>query len=92
VVSDVASKALGAQTIEAGCVSVAVLPAGDWTVAAARLKDCGNKTARSIIWIFKRAGNGKWSEDYAGQPPKCWKGVPADIADAVARVSKIPGC
>src|SRR5690349_15850952 len=92
VVASVASPALGKQTIEASCVSVAVIPAGDWTVAAARLKDCGDKTARSIMWLFKRPQNGKWSEDFAGQPPKCWKGVPPDIAGAVAKASKIPTC
>lgn len=92
MVDSVGSKALGSQKIETDCVSVSILPAGDWTVATARLKDCGDKIARSILWVFKRAGNGKWSEDYAGQPPKCWKGVPADIAEAVARASKIPSC
>jgi hypothetical protein len=92
VVHDVGSKALGNQTIEASCVAVSVLPAGDWTVAAARLQDCGDKTARSILWLFKRAKNGKWSEDYVGQPPRCWKGVPPDIAVAVTKATKIPGC
>jgi hypothetical protein len=93
VVGDVGSKALGSQKIEASCVSVAVVPAqGDWTVAAARLKDCGDKTARSILWMFKRARNGKWSEDYVGQPPRCWKGVPPDIAQAVTIASRIPSC
>jgi hypothetical protein len=92
VVDAVGSKALGNQKIETSCVSVSVLPAGDWTVAAARLKDCGNKTARSILWVFKRMGNGKWNEDYAAQPPRCWKGIPADIADAVWKTTKIPGC
>jgi hypothetical protein len=92
VVRDVASNALGNQTIDASCVSVTVLPGGDWTVAAARLKDCGDKTARSILWLFKRARYGKWSEDYVGQPPRCWKGVPADIAEAVSKATKIPRC
>jgi len=92
VVHDVGSKALGSQTIEASCVAVSILPAGDWTVASAKLKDCGNKTARAIVWLFKRPTNGKWSEDYAGTPPKCWQGVPADIVDAVAKLTKIPGC
>lgn len=92
VVADVGSKALGSQKIEASCVSVAILPAGDWTVASAKLKDCGNKTAKSILWLFKRPTNGKWSEDYAGTPPKCWQNVPPDIVDAVAKVTKIPGC
>ena len=93
VVHDVGSKALGNQTIEASCVSVAVVPAeGDWTVAAARLKDCGDKTARSILWVYKRARNGKWSEDYVGQPPRCWKGVPPDIARSVTIATKIPSC
>ena len=45
---------IGKQKIEASCVSVSVLPAGDRTVAAARLKDCGDKTARSILWLYKR--------------------------------------
>src|SRR3954466_8082546 len=49
VVHDVGSKALGSQTIDAACVSVSIVPAGDWTVAAAALKDCGDKTARSIL-------------------------------------------
>jgi hypothetical protein len=92
VVDSVASIALGKQTIEKPCVSVSILPAGDWTVAAARLKDCGDKTARSILWLFKRAGNGRWSEDYAGKPPKCWQGAPPDIAEAVAKVTRIPNC
>ncbi len=92
VVKDVGSKALGGQTIEASCVSVAVVPAGDWTVASARLKDCGDKTARTIVWLYKRQGSGKWNEDYVGQPPKCWKGVPPDIARAVAVATSIPTC
>lgn len=91
VVRDVGSKALGNQTIDAACVSVAIVPAGDWTVAAARLKDCGDKTARSILWVYKRK-TGKWNEDYVGQPPKCWKGIPADIARAVSIATKIPSC
>ncbi len=91
VVRDVGSKALGSQTIDAACVSVAIVPAGDWTVAAARLKDCGDKTARSILWVYKRK-TGKWNEDYVGQPPKCWKGIPADIARAVSIATKIPSC
>ena len=91
VVRDVGSKALGKQTIETACVSVVIVPAGDWTVAAARLKDCGDKNARSIVWLYKRK-TGKWNEDYVGQPPKCWKGVPADIARAVAIATKIPTC
>lgn len=91
VVRDVGSKALGSQTIDAACVSVAIVPAGDWTVAAARLKDCGDKTARSILWVYKRKA-GTWNEDYVGQPPKCWKGVPPDIARAVAIATKIPSC
>ena len=91
VVRDVGSKALGSQKIEASCVSVAVIPAGDWTVAAARLNECGDKTARSILWLYKRK-NGAWSEDYVGQPPKCWKGVPPDIARAVTIATKIPSC
>jgi hypothetical protein len=92
VVHDVGSKALGSQTVDASCVAVSILPAGDWTVASAKLKDCGNKTARSIVWLFKRPTNGTWSEDYAGTPPKCWQGVPPDIVDAVAKLTKIPGC
>jgi hypothetical protein len=92
VVHDVGSKALGSQKIEASCVSVLIMPAGKWTVASARLKDCGDKTARSILWLYKRQGQGKWNEDYVGQPPKCWKGVPADISDAVTKATKIPSC
>jgi len=92
VVHDVGSKALGSQTIDASCVAVSILPAGDWTVASAKLDNCGNKTARAIVWLFKRPTNGKWSEDYAGTPPKCWQGVPPDIIDAVAKLTKIPGC
>ena len=92
VVRDVGSNALGNQKIEASCVSVIIMPGGDWTVAAARLKDCGDKTARSILWVFKRKGNGKWNEDYLGQPPRCWKGVPPDIAEAVSKATKIPSC
>lgn len=92
VVHDVGSKALGSQKIEASCVSVIVMPSGDWTVAAAWLKNCGDKTARSILWVYKRKGGAKWSEDYVGQPPRCWKGVPPDIADAVSKATKIPSC
>jgi hypothetical protein len=92
VVHDVGSKALGNQKIEASCVSVLIMPAGKWTVASARLQDCGDKTARSILWLYKRQGQGKWNEDYVGQPPKCWKGVPADISDAVTKATKIPSC
>lgn len=92
VVHDVGSKALGNQKIEASCVSVGTVPVGKWTVAAARLKDCGDKTARSILWLYKRSDGGKWSEDYVGQPPKCWKGVPPDIAEAVTTLTKIPSC
>ena len=93
VVHDVASNAFGKQTIEASCVSVIIMPAGEWTVAAARLKDCGDKTARSILWLYKRPKlGGKWTEDYLGQPPRCWKGVPPDLAEAVTKATKIPGC
>jgi hypothetical protein len=70
---------------------VAIVPAGDWTVAAAWLKDCGDKNARSILWLYKRK-TGKWNEDYVGQPPRCWKGVPPDIARAVTIATKIPRC
>lgn len=91
VVGDVGSKALGSQTIEASCVSVTLMPAGEWTVAAAKLKNCGDKTARSILWLYKGKG-GSWSEDYVGQPPRCWQGVPADIAPAVTAATKIPSC
>jgi hypothetical protein len=92
VVASVGSKALGSQKIETSCVTVVLVPAGKWTVAAARLKDCGNKTARSIVWLYKRAEHGKWTEDYEGQPPRCWKGVPPDIAPAVAQATHIPSC
>lgn len=92
VVKDVGSKALGGQTIESSCVAVSLVPAGDWTVASARLKDCGDKTARTIVWLYKRQGSGKWNEDYVGQPPKCWKGVPPDIAPAVKIATGIPTC
>ena len=69
------------------------MPSGTWTVAAAWLKGCGDKTAKSILWLYKRSGTaGKWNEDYVGQPPKCWKGVPPDIADAVTKATKIPRC
>lgn len=91
VVSSVGSKALGSQTIDPACVSVAIVPAGDWTVAAAWLKGCGDKTARTILWLYKRK-TGTWNEDYVGQPPKCWKGVPPDIARAVSIATKIPSC
>ena len=91
VVHDVGSKALGSQKIEASCVNVLIMP-GKWTVAAARLKDCGDKTARSILWLYKRQGQGKWNEDYVGQPPKCWKGVPADLIEPVTKATKIPAC
>lgn len=92
VVKSVGSKALGSQTIEASCVTVSLVPAGTWTIAAARLKDCGDKTARSLVWLYKRQGSGTWNEDYAGQPPKCWKGVPPDIAPAVKIATSIPTC
>ena len=91
VMHDVGSKALGNQKIDAGCVAVTIMPSGDWTVATARLKGCGDKTARSILWVYKR-NNGKWSEDYVGQPPRCWKGVPLDIAGAVTKATRIPSC
>jgi hypothetical protein len=91
VVRSVGSKALGGQTIDPACVAVTIMPAGDWTVATARLKDCGDKNARSIVWIYKRK-TGKWNEDYAGQPPKCWKGLPPDIAVAVKMATRIPSC
>lgn len=92
VVHDVGTKALGGQTIDASCVSVVLMPAGSWTVAAAHLNNCGDKTARSIVWLYKRESNGKWNEDYVGQPPKCWKGVPADLKAAVAAATRIPAC
>ena len=93
VVHDVGSKALGNQKIEASCVSVVIMPAGKWTVAAAHLEGCGDKTARSILWLYKRAGEaGKWNEDYVGQPPKCWKGVPPDLLDPVTKATRIPSC
>lgn len=92
VVRDVGSKALGSQTIDPSCVAVALVPSGPWTVATARLRDCGDKNARSILWLYKRQGNGKWTEDYVGQPPRCWKGVPADLVEAVTTLTRIPSC
>ena len=93
VVHDVGSKALGNQKIDASCVSVVIMPAGKWTVAAAHLEDCGDKTARSILWLYKRAGSaGKWNEDYVGQPPKCWKGVPPDLIEPVTKATRLPSC
>jgi hypothetical protein len=93
VVHDVGSKALGNQKIDASCVSVVIMPAGTWTVAAAHLEDCGDKTARSILWLYKRAGTaGKWNEDYVGQPPKCWKGVPPDLIEPVTKATRLPSC
>jgi hypothetical protein len=92
VVHDVGSKALGNQKIEASCVKVVIMPAGKWTVAAAHLEGCGDKTARSILWLYKRPGSGKWNEDYVGQPPKCWKGVPPDLMDAVTKATRLPSC
>ena len=69
------------------------MPAGKFTVAAAWLKGCGDKTARSILRLYKRASDGgTWSEDYVGQPPRCWKGVPPDIIDAVTKATKIHRC
>lgn len=91
VVRSVGSKALGSQTIDPACVKVAIVPAGEWTVASAWLTGCGDKTARTILWLYKRK-TGAWNEDYVGQPPKCWKGVPPDIARAVTIATKIPSC
>ena len=93
VVSDVASKAFGGQTIDASCVTVTVVPSGDSTVAAARLKDCGDKTARSMVWVYTRAPHAaKWTEAFLGTPPKCWKGIPPEIKQAVAVATKIQNC
>ena len=93
VVSAVASKAFGSQTIDASCVAVTVVPSGDSTVAAARLKDCGDKTARSMVWVYTRLPTARtWTEAFLGTPPKCWKGIPPEIKQAVAVATKIQNC
>ena len=93
VVSAVASKAFGGQTIDASCVTVTIVPSGDSTVAAARLKDCGDKTARSMVWIYTRAHTARsWTESFLGTPPKCWKGIPPEIKQAVAVATRIQNC
>jgi hypothetical protein len=93
VVGAVASKAFGGQTIDATCVSVTVVPSGESTVAAARLKDCGDKTARSMVWVFTRTRSARsWTEAFLGTPPKCWKGIPPEIKQAVAVATKIQNC
>jgi hypothetical protein len=93
VVDAVASNAFGKQTIDASCVSVTIVPSGDSTVAAARLKDCGDKTARSMVWVFTRTQSARtWTEAFLGTPPKCWKGIPPEIKQAVAVATKIRNC
>ena len=93
VVSAVGSKAFGSQTIDASCVAVTVVPSGDSTVAAARLKDCGDKTARAVVWVYRRTqANASWTEAFLGTPPKCWKGIPPEIKQAVAVATKIQNC
>ncbi len=96
VVAELGAPAFGEQKIEARCVKVSTpaIAAGK-TVAMARLDadpKCGDDSARSMVWIYVRAGSGGWSEQYLGPAPKCWKGVPAEIAAAVAQTSGIPGC
>jgi hypothetical protein len=45
------------------------------------------------LWLYKRAGSaGKWNEDYVGQPPKCWKGVPPDLIEPVTKATRLPSC
>ncbi|MBL9014747.1 MAG: hypothetical protein JNL83_11255 [Myxococcales bacterium] len=93
VVSAVGSKAFGGQTIDASCVAVRIVPSGDSTVAAARLVGCGDNIARSMIWIYTRAGAARtWTESFLGTPPKCWKGIPPEIKQAVAVVTRIQNC
>jgi hypothetical protein len=96
VVSDLASNAFGNQKVAASCVTVApTAKAGKATVAAARLRDdakCGDATARGLLWVFVREGSKAWSEEFLGGAPECWKGLPSELAPAIAQASKIPQC
>ncbi|HEY5951755.1 MAG TPA: hypothetical protein VIV40_39945 [Kofleriaceae bacterium] len=96
VVAELASNAFGNQKIERRCVTLsAPAAAAGSTVVVAKLlaePSCGDTTARSMVWVYTRPEGGAWKEDFLGSPPPCWKGVPAEIADAVATASGIPKC
>lgn len=97
VVADLASNAFGNQKIDRSCVSVSPAAAAETSeVVAVRLVDeerCGDKTARGFTWIFVRPkGEASWKEEFLGPPPACWKGVPPELAQAIAKASAIPSC
>ena len=46
-----------------------------------------------MVWIFTRAHTARtWTEAFLGTPPKCWKGIPPEIKQAVAVATKIQNC
>jgi hypothetical protein len=96
VVDTLASNAFGNQKVERRCVTVSPpAAAGTTSVVAAKLlaePACGDDSARSSMWIYVKPEGGAWKDEFLGPPPACWKGVPAEIADAVAQASGIPKC
>lgn len=94
VINDLGSPAFGGQKVEVRCVSVSpMVTAGGSVVVAARVQaDCVDKTFANLLWIYVRAGSAGWNEQFMGPGPTCWKGVPPDLADAIAKASGIPKC
>jgi hypothetical protein len=96
VLEDLASNAFGNQKVERRCVNVSTPEAaGTSTVASAKLLDdpsCGDATARRMLWIYVRPPGGAWDEQFLANPPPCWKDVPAEIVDAVAKTTGIAKC
>lgn len=96
VLGDLGSPAFGGQHLEPRCIQVTpAATAGKATVVAARVRrapGCADKTTSGLLWIYVRADSGRWNEEFMGPAPHCWRGVPPDIAGAVAKASGIDPC
>jgi hypothetical protein len=96
VVHDLASNAFGNQKIDRSCVSASPAAMTETSeVIGARLVDedrCGDKTTRGMTWVFVRPKGGAWKEEFLGPTPRCWQGLPPELADAIAKATAIPAC
>ncbi len=94
VLDQLGSNAFGNLKLEPACVTVRE-PAkarNGATVVAAQVTKSKTCAPSAYLWIYSRAPNAGWSHDYLGTTPRCWDGLPADVADAVARSSGIALC
>jgi hypothetical protein len=95
VVDDLASPAFGEQNVAESCIDVgeAATAASGTLVVTATVKpdtDCGKN---DFLWVYTREPKaGSWKEAFLGTAPQCWKGVPDEIAEAVATSSGIARC